>query len=491
MDAGPCILKSRPALFFTLLAFGLYAATAARTIQWQDSAQFTYRIGIGKIDNTYGLAMVHPFHFMLGRAAVRILPNHVPWALSLVSALGGAVAVGFTAGSLKILTRNQAATALGACSLILAHTFWRFSCLPEVYTWSAALLMAQVWVYLRTVHQGNPNGWWGIFALNGIAWSNHNLALLTLAVWGITVLLHLRRGTLHWQRLFGMALLWGIGSLPYTALIVRQGMQSGDWASTLHSALFGEGFREQVTGFFPHPVYTLVSLAFVALSFPLLTILLPSRLRVMAKQFPLPLAAILLLQSAFFLRYNVIDQYTFLIPIYPLLALTTGLAYARITASRLRQIVLALLILQPMGYAVLPALVHATGSLQAYARHKPFRDDAEYLFWPWRMLERSAQNLADAALAAAGPGGAIVVADPMAWHTLKWERHARGRTADIRLLRPDQDREILDRLTRRDALVWAPLRTIDPVPEGWREQGGVWVPDPNWTSRMGLDILPP
>ena len=481
MTASPPLVTRRLPLWLGLAAFLLYAFTAARTIQWQDSAQFTYRVGAGRVDNVYGLAMTHPLHFMLGRAAATLLPHRVPWALALVSALGGAVAVGGAAACVRELTRRAAPAVFTAATLTLAHTFWRFSGLPEVYTLSAALLTLQLWVYLRTVHRGRASGWPWVFALNGVAAANHNLALLTLGVWGIAFLLQTRHHPRLCKLVPAIAALWLIGALPYLLLILREALSTGDWGTTLHSALFGHGFRDQVLGMFPRPLFTLVTLAFLALSFPNLAFPLAAgtarRGKPNAFRLPMPFWGILGLQSLFFLRYDVIDQYTFLIPVFPLIAIAAGVGYANRDTRRVRRAAWTLLLLQPLLYAATPGLIRATGWLEPFARDKPFRDDATYLFHPWQAWERSALKLADAALQTAAPDGIIIVADPMAWHTLLWERKTRRLDDDITLLRPEEYDAMLDALVHKHRLVWAPLRSTDPPPEGWTLQNGVWVAD--------------
>jgi hypothetical protein len=477
----------------------LYVLTGARTIQWQDSAQFTYRIGIGDPGNFYGLAMVHPFHFMLGRMACVLFPSNIPWALSGVSALGGAVAVGVTAACARLLTRNTSAVLFSGFSLMIAHTFWRFSGQPEVYTWSAALMMLQIWIYLKTVRQGKASGWIAVFALNGVAWSNHNLALLTLSVWGITFLLPCKSRPQVWTYLPGMALAWITGSMPYLLLIVQEGIQSGDWPATIHSALFGHGFQDQVTTLFPRPAFTLISIGFLALSFPnacpLLILKSLGRIRDNTRSLPIPVYGILLFQLLFFLRYDVIDQYTFLIPVFPLLALCAGTEFHRIASAPFRKAAWILLALQPFVYAVTPGIVRATGALETFARNKPFRDDADYLFWPWRVQDRSALQLATTALNTAYPDGILIIADPMAMHTVMWEQRQRPESQSVILLRPEEYEAQLDAIITRRTVVWAPLRSTDPPPQGWRDAGGVWVAEnqniPNSTAPEKPSTLQP
>ncbi len=466
-------------LWMGLAAFLLYIATGARTIQWQDSAQFTYRIATQNPDNIYGLAMVHPLHYMLGRAAAILFPSNLPWALSGVSALGGAVAVGLTTACARMLQPRGPTALFTGITLMLAHTFWRFSCLPEVYTLSAALMMAQVTLLIWSRQRKRPIPWAGILALNGVAFANHNLALLTLAVWGGGFLLMARTSPQMWRLLPRMAVAWIMGSLPYTMMIVQEAVHSGDLMATIHSALFGHGFREEVSTLFPRPAFTAISLAFMFLSFPGLSLPLAvrswRRRQTTGVSLPGMVYALAAVQLGFFLRYDVIDQYTFLVPVFPLLALMAGCGFATLTRRGSIRTAWVFLALQIPLYAISPWMAETSGVLKPFARNKPFRNDAQYLLWPWRSQDRSAHQLAEAALHAALPDGTIVMADPMATHTLQWMRREMGLEADIRLLRPQDHEAMLVSLQKPSLLVWAPSRSTDPAPPGWREENGVWI----------------
>lgn len=482
METDSGRLKHLP-LWLGIGAFVLYVLTGARTIQWQDSAQFTYRIATGTQENVYGLAMVHPLHFMLGCCAALLFPHHLPWALSGVSALGGALAVGLTTAAVTRLTHNTLAALYAGLSLLLAHTFWRFSCLPEVYTWSAALMMGQILLYIRSKDSQSSTHWIWIFALNGIALSNHNLALLTLAVWGIRFLLECRNtpGLIRQLPLMGVA--WLMGTLPFSLLILQEGLHSGDWQQTIHSALFGHGFREQVSGLFPKPAFSAISIAFLLLSFPGLALFFSyltwKNRRTARRSFPGVLFAIAAIHLLFFLRYNVIDQYTFLVPVFPLIALFSGAGFALCPKPNLKKAAWICLLIQVPLYGITPAVARATGILQPFARNKPFRDDAEYLFWPWRFQDTSGDQLSRAAFEAAKPNGIVVYADPMVEHTLRWQRREQELERDIELLRAERHEEMLEALKSNQRLIWVPLRTTDPIPGGWQERGGVWIAETN------------
>lgn len=458
-------------LWVGLSAFALYVFTGSRTIQWQDSGQFTLRIGLGLLENEWGLAMVHPLHFFLGQIAIRLFPANIPWAVTGVSALGGAITVALVHACVQCATGRNSAAVYAATSLMLAHTFWRFSGLPEVYTLSSALLMLQVYGLLKL--QIDPDAWRLIALANGLSWANHNLALLELAVLAPLFLMQWRRKRVTLALGFRSAGLWLIGSLPYTALILRTMLRRQSILPVLSSALFGYEFSDAVLATTPVWIYTATTLAFVLLSFPGLSLLFTAlgirhRFKTLS-----PVLALFLIHSLFVLRYNVIDQYTFYIPALALIAFFAGIGFHQVHRPLLQKTAWLLLLLQPLLYAVTPALVRTTGLLAPFERHKPYRDDANYLFHPWTLHETSAARIADEALTAAAPDGVLIIEDGMAVYAIQWKQFTRT-LPDITLHRP-ADFEAFHRAALQGRpVIWIPASTQQRAPQGWKPDGAVW-----------------
>ena len=469
-----------PNLFLPLLlagaAFGMFVLTGARTIQWQDSAQFTYRIAAGELENSYGLAMAHPLHFWLGRLAAGLFPDQVPWAVSGVSALGGAVAVGLVVWIVQRITREVKAAFFAGVSLMLAHTFWRFSGLPEVYTLSAALLLGQMAVYL-TMDWDEPSlrKWALLFGLNGLSLANHNMALLALPTWGVLWLLTCWKHPGFWKSVPVLALTWLAGSLPYTGWVFIQILHADAWMPVVRSALFGHSFADQVTSLQFEGFYAFISIGFLVLSLPIAGLLALWALRVFRTSL-WPLLTLLGTHLIFFLRYNVIDQYTFFIPAMALVAVLGGLGFSRLNAPRVRNAALVLVMLQPVLYAVTPSLVRVSGVMDRFARNKPYRDDANYLFRPWQVQERSAHRMAAEAFELVGDQGILVVEDSMAMYTLKWMRLHLDTDA-VQIMPVDAFSEDLLTQEPSTTVIRIPKRTDSPVPEGWQRSGFFLIPD--------------
>ncbi len=407
-------------------ALVLYASTASRTIGWQDSGQFVLRVVRGEPTDPFGLACAHPLHFWLGTLAVRILPVQPPFAMALVSALFGALAVANVFGIVRTLTDNGRAALLAAVGLAVAHTFWRFSTFVEVYSISAAALTAEMWALVFWDRTRRPKWLVLMFLANGLGLANHDLALLTLPVIGIVLLLALRGRQASWQSFVACGLAWVIGCSVYLVMIVREARADHSVASAIRSALFGK-FESQVLSHGPLLTYTAVSVAFTLLSFP--NLMLPAalfgvvrgrRAGVGALSFWAVLAAAVI-HLGFVLRYAVIDQYTFLTPVYALIAVFSGVEFAHVAATwrpAARRwglgLVMVSVAVTPAVYPVACAVTRHFHALGGYARNKPYRDDYRYLFIPWGVGENSAERMSAGAVGLASPGGVVVVEDLMA-----------------------------------------------------------------------------
>lgn len=460
-----------------IFAFAVYLFTGSRTIQWQDHGQFAFRVGTGLLYNEWGLAMTHPLHFWLGRAFLPLFPGNAPWAVTAVSAAGGATAVALVFACVRRWTSRLVPALYAAGTLMLGHTFWRFSGLPEVKTLSAALLMAQVYCLLRMRQEGKSVWWLPLLGFNGLHWANHNLALLELAVLApVFAVVWLRHKSLtHGQALAAMGL-WIVGALPYLALILLTLFREREFWTVVQSALFGYGFKERALNVNPVLLYTLVTLAFTVFTFP--GFALPLALRSAFRErrdLALPLA-MLGMHLLFVLRYEVIDQYHFMVPSFALIAFFAGLGFDRLRSPLLRRAAFLLLLLQPLLYALAPTLARRATVIESlnFVRAKPYRDDAEYLLWPWTVQETSAARIAAEAADAAAPEGVIVVEDYMGIYAVQWTLHERG-LGKVDLLRPDDHRQIEQAHQQSRPVIRMPARSDTPPPEGWRKQGELWV----------------
>jgi hypothetical protein len=412
----------------------LYASTASRTIGWQDSGQFVLRVVRGETTDPFGLACAHPLHFWLGTLAVKILPVQPPFAMALLSGLFGALAVANVFGIVRTLTNTAKAALLAALGLAVAHTFWRFSTFVEVYSISAATLTAEMWALVMWDRTRRPKWLVLMFLINGIGLANHDLALLTLPVIGIVLLLALKAHQACLRTFLASAVAWMLGCSIYLFMIVQEARADHNLTMAIRSALFGK-FESQVLSHGPLLTYTAISIAFTLLSFPNLMLPVAAWGVARGRKLGIPplsfwsLFTATLIHMAFVLRYAVIDQYTFLAPVYALIAVFSGIGIAHVVKTcdpTIRRWAIGLttlsILLTPTVYPVAFVVTRHFHFLGGYARNKPYRDDYRYLFIPWGLGENSAQRMSTQAIKLASRGGVIITEDPMASFAVEYQR---------------------------------------------------------------------
>lgn len=473
------------AICFTL-AFALYAATANRGAQWQDSGYHILRVVTQEAVNPLGLALSHPLHHFLGRIAVWLGVVEPCFAVTLMSALAGAIAVANVFGVVTTLTESRAAAAFGAASLAFAHTFWQMSTLAETYTLAAALLSAECWCVVMLANQRQPNWVVAAFFFNGLGIANHMLAILSTPVLVAVTLLsskfEVRSAKKGWGVGIGVwaAAAWTLGALPFLLLIYQEIQRSGDFSATVQSALFGHGYRGDVLNLSVSLWSLALVGAIVLMNFP--NLLLPvSVVGARSPLIPLParraLLAVAGIHAIFVLRYSVVDQHTFFVPMYAVLAMLGGVGFAAVASrpwGRLaRGAAVALLIATPLFYAYLPSIARRYRVLEGRERHKPYRDDYVYAFTPWSVAENSADRMAREAVKLAGPDGLIVVEDRMASFAVKY-RAMQAMESSIRVVGPDEITAMQSAAVDRKSVVFIPTRTgIAPPPF----PGCRWIPE--------------
>lgn len=409
-----------------LAALALYAATASPGVQWQDSGIHQWRIVTGQVENPLGLALAHPLHYYLGRAALRVPLGDPLRRLNLLAAACGALGVAVLAGLVLRLTRSHLAAALAAAALALAHSYWQMSVLTEVYTLAAALLTLEWACLLRYARGGGPAWLVAVFALNGLHVADHLLGLLPLATYAGLAGVQLVRRRIGPGWLAAAALAWLIGAAPYGALIVGHALRTGDLAGTLHSALFGgspihRGWADEVlnvrlSAAQVRAAALALGYCFPSLAGPVAILGLVRRARGRARLLRRVLLAQTLIVGVFVGRYAVRDVYTFFVPVCVLLALWFGIG-VRAVLHRCRRpatrrawaaVLIAGTLCPPLVYAAFPGLARARGWLAGRVRDIPFRDEYDHFLRPWRRGDDSAGRLAQAALDAAGPHGWVL-----------------------------------------------------------------------------------
>ncbi|RME40280.1 MAG: DUF2723 domain-containing protein [Planctomycetota bacterium] len=517
-----------------LAALVLYGATLNTGPQWQDSGRHIWRIVSGQLVHPLGLALSHPLHYWIGRAVIAPDLWEPAAAISMISAVAGALAVANVYGCTLSLTRSRFGAAVAAGGLAFAHTFWQMSTRTETYTLTAALLSGECWMLLRFARTRRPRDLAGAFFLNGLGLANHPLALLTTPVLAVVWFFSIRRSAFQPETetprstatdapsggvmdepsvspafsrsalLWLAPIAWLVGSLPYTGLTLREIMRGGAPSAVLHSALFGKSFARAVLN--THVTWGGVVRwgEFLILNFPNLLLplalfgLIRSRHRGIPALVRRAWTAALACHALFVLRYDIVDQYTFLLPTCALLAMFAGIGAARIGETGIfhtdgapgmpllrRRFLAAAVVLSlswtPALYAFLPGFARSRDLLKKVVRGKPYRDDYVYLLTPWSCADRSAAVMARKALDSVGDAGLIVVEDSMALDAVRYAAY-RSRRTGVEVIHKGDPRRILAELERGGRVVLVPHHADQPqtpAPRGrWRREGDLYVLEP-------------
>ncbi len=488
-------------LLMFLASAALYAATASRGAQWQDSGEFILRIMTGDLHGRLGLALSHPLHHWLGRGA--IIPGLLEpaFAITLISSLSAALAVANVFGCVRTLTGSASAAFFAAISLALANTFWKLATIAEVYTLSTALFAAECWCLAVYARRGSPWGIWGMCLMNGLGLANHLQALLTLPVLALVILHGLFSKRLKTGGLLIGVWLWLLASLPYTLLVFGPVIQErADLTERLHSALFGAGYAKDVlnTGTNKRMILTDVGLPW--LNFP--NLLIPAAVYGLfrCRRAGVPTLAWfalgigLVIHAGFALRYDVPDQHTFFLPMYTLLAIFGGIGTAAVQrwmSGWRREMVCAFAILLLAATPLFNVAVVVTArrmqllSRFGFEHRKPYRDDYTYLLIPWSVVDRSAERMSREAVNLAGPGGLIFVEDSMASPAIEYMIRRAGFSGVGVELVPEKNEEPAAWLTKRlenaadRAVVLVPLKRdrpkAAPLTGKWERRGDLYV----------------
>lgn len=483
-----------------VLALVLYAATSNRGIQWQDSGIRILRVLTQDVVGSLGLALSHPLHYWLGRIAVLPGWDNPAWAITLLSSLFGAVTVANVFGLVRTLTGRWQAAAFATASLAVAHIFWQMATLAESYTLVAALLTAEIWCLVEFV-RGRRWCLPAMFLLNGLGLANHMLASLTTPVLMVVAIVAWRDGRVRVRDLSLAAALWLVGSLPYSVLVVAHWIHTGDLAGTLRSALFGRGYADRVLNTSISPGMLARSTAFLVYDFP--NLLLPAaaiglvragRLGI-PRQARLAILAATIIHAMFVVRYNIVDQQTFFLPLCVLLSVWGGIGAAWVAAFSAAPVrraatiaAIALLATTPVVYAVAPSVARYYQILDRYPQ-RPCRDNYVYFFVPWSVVETSAEQMSREAIDLARPDGLILYEDGMAQPALEYQRRVGAETTITvasfpRLESPAGRQRLLDLIA-----TVGPGKPVVFVPRDVRKIEFDILPGMKWAPRGNLYVL--
>jgi len=450
-------------------AAGVYLLTAQRGPSWQDSGIFQWRIHTFDLTGWLGLALAHPLLIVLGKLGAMVPLGEEAFRVNALSAIAGAVAAANLAVLVRRLTpKTPTAAYFSAAAFTLAHTVWWLSTVTESHAVLAAITSGELLVLVSLVRRPRVSMLLLLGLLNGLGVCTHNLALLALPAYGLTVVALAVKGKLRRLSVPLFVLSWCAGASLLLTLVIRQAAEIG-FGSAVHSALFGKHWQGDVMGGSLRAFA--LGLGYIVYNFPNFALPLAAvGLWRLARRVGKPLAAalgyILAVHFVFAVRYTVPDQFMFFVPFYLMVSALAGVGLAELSDMRrswLPVAAWATLALGPIAYAAAPAAVPALKvALPGAARELPFRNHARYWLTPWKHDENSAERFATAALAQLKrqTGQAILIADSTTLSPLRWIAEIEGAPERIRLT-DRSDSKLLGPLEQDPEQFW----------EGVRQQG--------------------
>ncbi len=127
-----------------LACLGLYLSTLCPTVFWYDSAEYVAAASLLGIPHPPG----YPLYTLIGHLFTR-LPLEPAYAMNLMSAVFGALAVALAYLIGRALGGGRLAAAIGAATLGVGHLHWSQSLIAEVYTPGLCFLLASLLLLLR------------------------------------------------------------------------------------------------------------------------------------------------------------------------------------------------------------------------------------------------------------------------------------------------------------------------------------------------------
>jgi len=420
----------------------LYALTLAPDLVWQDSGDYQYAAARMDLSRPGDAVRVHPW-FLVAAHTLGLVPLwNYAYAANLASALGMALAVANVLLLARLMTGSTWAAAIAAISFGIGHAVWAHAVMAETYGWAAAFLSAECLCAWAWLNKGRAGWLLLLFFVNGVAVSNHMMASLSLAVFGVWMLAECVRRRAPWWTLPASAGCWLVGGTLYWIVLGMEYERCGSLLETLRSATVGR-WGSAIFNVADLPPLLGKSALYVMLNYPtplVAAIFVGAAVLVRRRD---ALSRLLVVLGALYLawaaRYNVVDQYAFFIPFYVVASVMIGAGAAWLLGRRSRAwaaVLLAAAILPVGVYAVLPAVAERL-EYPKFARRLPYRDPYVFFLRPWRTCDNSARRFAEEVLDAL-PRGAVLAADSTALAPLLCVHDLEHRRPDVTLDRPER-----------------------------------------------------
>ena len=424
-------------------ALALYVVSCAPGTLWQDSGLIQYRIWKNDVEGFLGLAVSHPFFYILAIGVKYVPIGEFAHRVNLVSAVAAAVAVANVFLLVRLWLGRNFPAVVAAVTLAVSHTFWRHASIIETYTLWAALFLVELIILLQYTKTGRVRCLYWLGLLSGLSLSVHVLASMPLLCYAVFVTFLLARREIRVRDLGMVVLLCVIGALPYEILIVKNVIQTGDIAGTLASAAFGQRWQAAVLNTSLSLRIVKENISYVLLNFPTPNILLV--LVGCLAMFKMPLhrglrnilLVLIVLFLAFAFRYTVPDRYAFFIPFYCTASIFVGLGVHFLQErfkSRLASFPVLIFSLVPVAvYGAAPMLAEKVQINVGTRDDIPYRGDSEYFLRPWKTGYRGADRFADEALDLV-EDNAVIYADITTVAPLLLAREVRAKRPDVAIV---------------------------------------------------------
>jgi hypothetical protein len=421
-------------------ALALYVATMAPGLVWQDSGDYQLAAAQLDLSRPGDAVRVHPWFIVLAWALGHVGLWNYAYAANLASGLGAALAVGNVALLTRLVTGRTWPAVLAGITFAVGHGVWSHAVVAETYSWAAALVSAEclcAWAWRRS---GKARWLLALLLVNGVAISNHLMAVLSLAVFGVWILSDALRGRAPAWLLPAGAVCWLIGGTLYWIVVGMEYERTGSILATLRSATVGAWGSSvfnvsDLVGLFGK------SILYVGLNYPT-----PLALAMLAGVWGLwrrrealgrLIVILAILYFVWAVRYKVADQYAFFIPFYVFGSVLIGAGVSVVwpRLAGLKAWGLVALALVPIAvYAVLPTAARTAGYV-FFKRELPYRDPYIFFLQPWRTGDHSARQFAEEVLESLPPG-AVLFSDTTPAPPLLCLQKLEGQRPDVQIAAP-------------------------------------------------------
>jgi hypothetical protein len=468
-----------------IIAGGLYVATCAPGLLWQDSGMYQYRIWHNDIEGRLGLALSHPLYHIIGIGVKQIPLGEFAYRINLISAIAAA----FTVANLFLLIRiwlgKSLPALLTAITLAVSHTFWRHAVIAETYTLYTALFTAELLMLVQYYKKRQIAYLYLLGLCNGLAIANHMLAVISCVCYLVFCIILLKHKHIKPKHLRNIALMWIIGAAPYGYLIVKDIVQGSSYMATAASAFFGQYWRSNVLNVSLSGGLIKDNLMFILYNFPSPNILLffvgIYGLTKVPRGFGFAkiLLVLLILYFVFAYRYTVPDRYAFFIPFYCLAAVLIGVGFdLLITMFRYKILcwIIFIFALLPIPiYIAVPFMAEKLEYNISTRADVPYRNDYTWFLQPWKFGYNGAEMFTEEVFKKLEPF-ATLYADNTMVYPLLYMQEVKGRRTDLRITSEHASSKSVPLFSEKTIEQWLSEENVYAVSplDGRKGTGIVW-----------------